>query len=141
MPVYSAEEYQKFLKGEANQIDADSHVVSDTIEDKLDIKAISVNEAYTGRRFATDKLRQFKKDMANLLRGRKIKDAKGKRIKIEYDVGCSNAGFDVHNAIKATTDCISDKYGFNDNQVYLMTIKKTMVPKRAEFIYFKITIL
>ena len=81
----------------------------------IKIKAISVNEAYSGRRFATPKLRDFKKALGYLLP--KINVPRGK-LSVWYEFGVSSKGSDVDNLVKATTDCLAEQYGFNDNKIY-----------------------
>ena len=101
----------------------------------LDIKPLSVNKAYRGRRFASKDLKSFKDKLAYILP--KLKVPKG-RLQVEYIFGVSSKGSDGDNLIKAFQDCLSEIYGFNDNQIYSWKIAKVIVKKGEEFIEFKI---
>lgn len=103
---------------------------------KINIKPISVNEAYRGRRFATPLLKRYKKDLNYLLP--KIKIPKGKLV-VHYVFGLSSKRADGDNLIKAFQDCLADIYGFNDNQIYRWEVEKRDVKKGEEFIEFSIS--
>ena len=60
-------------------------------------------------------------------------------MKLEITWGFSSTGSDVDNTAKEFIDCLSKKYGFNDNQIYELNLKKTIVKKGQEFIEFYIT--
>ncbi len=102
---------------------------------KLNIKPLSVNDAYTGRRFKTDKYREYAKHIASVLP--EISIPKG-RLGIRLTFGFSSAGSDADNPTKAFVDCLSKKYGFNDNRVFRYEIDKVLVNKGNEFILFDI---
>lgn len=101
----------------------------------IPLKGISLNQAYRGRRFTTPALKQFKNDMAFLLPQMAI--PKGK-LCITYKFGVSSKASDADNLSKATTDCIAEKYGFNDRIVYKFVIEKEDVAKGNEYISFLI---
>ncbi len=101
----------------------------------IKIKALSVNEAYSGRRYSTKKLMQFKKDLLYLLP--KMKIPKGE-LGVRYQFGVSSSGADGDNLIKAFQDCLGEIYGFNDNRIYRWVIEKVKVKKGEEFISFEI---
>lgn len=102
---------------------------------RLDIKPLSINKAYRGRRFATQDLKDFKKDLSWMLP--KISVPKGK-LAVEYIFGLSSKGSDGDNLIKAFQDCIAEAYGFNDNQIYKWTVEKVDTKKKQEYIEFNI---
>jgi Holliday junction resolvase RusA-like endonuclease len=59
-------------------------------------------------------------------------------FRISYEFGFSSKASDIDNPTKQITDILSKRYKFNDNQVYEMNLKKTIVPKGKEFIKWKI---
>ncbi len=103
---------------------------------KLQIKPISVNEAYRGRRFASELLKGYKIDIAKILP--KLKVPTG-RLAVHYVFGVSSKGSDWDNLIKATQDCLSECYGFNDNKIYRALVEKVDVKKGDEFVSFLIS--
>jgi Holliday junction resolvase RusA-like endonuclease len=102
---------------------------------RLNIKPISVNECYRGRRFKTPKLEKYKEDLNYLLPRLKIPEGK---LKVHYKFGLSSKASDYDNCIKSFQDCLQDKYGFNDNKIYKAIIEKEDVKKGEEFIEFSI---
>lgn len=100
----------------------------------LDIKAISLNQAYRGRRFATSELKKFKEDIFLLLPKCSI-NIKGK-LEVSYIFGISSRGSDGDNLIKAFQDCLAQAYGFNDNIIYKWKVEKVIVSKGEEYIEF-----
>ncbi len=104
---------------------------------RLNVKPVSVNEAYTGRRFSTPKLKRYKDDLFKILP--KMKVEKGK-LSVKYTFGLSSKGSDVDNCIKALQDILAEAYGFNDNQIYKMEVEKVDVLKGGEFIEFDIAV-
>ena len=103
---------------------------------KIPLKAISVNEAYYGRRFPSAKLSQFKKDLYRMLPGIHKIDVVAK-LSISYEFGVSSKGSDVDNLIKAFQDVLSEKFGFNDNKVYEIHAIKIDVKKGQEYIGYE----
>lgn len=101
----------------------------------IKIKPISVNEAYTGRRFSTDKLKGFKRQLSFTLPNITIPEGD---LKMSIVFGFSSKGSDLDNHTKAFLDCLQKKHGFNDNRVYDMHLRKEIVSKGNEFIKYKI---
>jgi len=102
---------------------------------EVKIKALSVNEAYRGRRFKTNKYKAFEQELWYLLPNKNI--PKGK-LEIYYKFGLSSKGSDYDNCIKAFQDILQKKYVFNDNLIYKATIEKEDVKKGEEYIKFEI---
>lgn len=102
---------------------------------RLNLKPISVNEAYRGRRYSTQKLKDYKNQIALL--APKIKVPEGKLV-VRYIFGVSSKGSDGDNLIKALQDALAEKYGFNDNRIYAWYIEKEDVKKGEEYIDFTI---
>lgn len=103
----------------------------------LDIKPLSVNQAWQGRRFKTPEYKRYEKTMLTLLPKRTIpNDAK---LKIDLEYGFSSRLADIDNPAKLILDILQKKYGFNDSQVYELVQTKHIVKKGEEFIRINIT--
>jgi Holliday junction resolvase RusA-like endonuclease len=103
---------------------------------RLNIKPLSLNSAYRGRRFSTPELNSFKQEVY-YLSPKIIKIPKGK-IAVKYVFGVSSKNCDGDNLIKCLQDAIADKYGFNDREIYKWEVEKVDVKKGCEFIEFEI---
>lgn len=103
---------------------------------KLDIKPLSVNQAWQGRRFKTKEYKAFERAVLLML-PRKLEIPEGP-IHLSLEFGFSNANADIDNPVKMFIDCLQKKYGFNDKRIVEINIKKKPVKKGQEFINFKI---
>lgn len=103
---------------------------------KIEIKPLSVNDAWQGRRFKTGKYKAFEKQMLLMLPPLKINFKA--LLKIDVVFGFSSKGSDVDNGLKPTLDVLQKKYGINDNRIYEINLKKEIVPKGKEFIKLSI---
>ena len=102
---------------------------------KLDIKPLSVNQAWQGRRFKTKKYDKYISDVLMMLPKANIPDG---RLELHLKFGFSNKGSDFDNPIKCFVDCLQKKYGFNDNRIKRCVIDVDHVKKGEEFIEFEI---
>lgn len=102
---------------------------------KVDIKPLSVNDAWQGKRFKTKKYKGFEKEIAYKLPSLKIPE---KPYKISIDFGFSNSLSDIDNPLKPFLDCLQRKYNINDRDVYMLTVEKTIVTKGNDYISFEI---
>lgn len=103
----------------------------------IKIKPLSVNDAWKGRRFRTDKYKGWTKHLMLLLPPLKI-EFKGD-LKAVIVFGFSSRGSDIDNPLKPLIDVLQKKYNFNDNQIKELIVKKELVKKGDEFLQFKIT--
>lgn len=103
---------------------------------RLEIKPLSVNEAWQGRRFKSDKYKKFERDFLFSLP--KAKQLFSDMIRIELFFGFSNVLSDLDNPIKMTLDILQKKYGFNDKNIFELNIRKCKTGKGKEFISIKI---
>lgn len=103
---------------------------------RIDIKPLSVNLAWKGRRFKTDRYKKYERDVLTLLPNLVIPDEGDLYLYLEW--GFSSAGSDFDNPIKPFTDCLQKKYGFNDNRIVESHIRKFKVAKGKEYIEFEI---
>lgn len=102
---------------------------------RVNVKPLSVNEAYQGRKFKTKAKNQYDRDVSILLPRIEVpKD----NIEVHYRFGVSNHGSDCDNLIKAFQDCLSTNYGFNDNKIMKIIAEKVYVSKGNEYIEFDI---
>ena len=105
------------------------------MEQIINIKPLSVNEAYKGRKYQTDKLKGFKSEVSYFLRPIKIPEGK---LDITLEFGFSSKGSDLDNAVKPFLDVLQKKYVFNDNRVYKLNLSKRITAKNKEYIKFEI---
>lgn len=103
----------------------------------LKIKPLSVNEAFQGKRFKTDKYNCFIQKMHFLL-PKSILIPDEKNIKLAIEFGFSSKASDIDNCLKTFIDCLVKKYSFDDRQIYELHVFKTIVKKGDEFIKFKV---
>ena len=101
----------------------------------LYVKALSVNEAWKGRRFKTDKYKRYEKDVLRLLRPFKVPNG---YIELYLRFGFSSAASDFDNPVKCFTDCLQKKYNFDDKMIKRCLIEVTKVEKGCEFIEWDI---
>lgn len=104
---------------------------------KLNIKALSVNKAFQGKRFKTKEYKQFERDMLLMLPKVNL-DFKGD-LKVVIDYGFSSSLSDIDNPNKMVLDILCKKYRFDDRQIYELKNTKTIVKKGSEFINLSIT--
>ena len=98
------------------------------------IKPLSVNDAWKGRRYRSDKYKSWSNALTYILPKLEMNLSGKMRLCIEY--GFSSKGSDVDNPTKPFLDVLSKKYGFNDNQIYELILYKKIVKKGDEFIRF-----
>ena len=103
---------------------------------KINIKPLSVNDAWKGRRFKSNKYKAYELELWYKLPALKI--PKGIKLELTINVGFSSAGSDLDNICKPFQDVISKKYKFNDNQIYRLIMNKEIVKKGSEFISFEL---
>lgn len=102
---------------------------------KIDIKPLSVNECWQGRRFKNLKYKHYETEALYKLPKITLPEAP---YTVHYLFGFSSVNSDVDNAVKPFTDVLQKKYGFNDRDIMKMIIEKQTVKKGQEYIKFKI---
>lgn len=102
---------------------------------KVNIKPLSVNEVWQGKRFKTEKYKGYERVLLLLLP--KI-ELPSPPYKIFYEFGMSNALSDIDNPVKPFQDVLQKKYNFNDSSIFEMNVKKIKVKKGLEYISFRI---
>lgn len=104
---------------------------------KIEVKPLSVNEAWQGRRFKTDKYKNYEKLLLLSLPPSKINWDK-EPIELSLLIGFSNVASDIDNAVKPFIDVLQKRYNFNDKYIFRLVVEKCLVDKGKEFIEFKI---
>ena|SRR5690606_3696369 len=103
---------------------------------KINIKPISVNEAWQGRRFKTEKYKGFQTEL--LLKLPNIKKPFPDKLYVIIKYGFSSKLSDIDNPCKMVLDCLSKKYGFDDRNIYKLDQEKEIVTKGKEYIKINI---
>ena len=102
---------------------------------KINLKPLSVNDAWQGRRFKTEAYKEF--EFAFLLMLPKIK-LPPSPYKFTLCFGFSSKASDIDNPIKMVLDCLQKKYLLNDKEIYHLEVTREQVKKGSEFVAFKI---
>lgn len=100
---------------------------------RINIKPLSVNEAWKGKRYKTDKYRQYQNTLLWLLPKINIP---APPYEIHFKFGFSNSLSDWDNPVKPTQDILSKKYGFNDKLIRKAVVETEIVQKGKEYIEF-----
>lgn len=101
----------------------------------INIKPLSVNSAWQGRRYKTPSYSAYEKELLFRLPPLKIPSGK---LFVTYHIGYSNKMSDLGNMEKPFTDILCKKYGFDDRDIYKFVMTKQIVKKGSEFISFEI---
>lgn len=101
---------------------------------RLNVKPLSVNKIWQGRRFKTHEYLDWEELLLYTL-PRVLGIPQGE-ICLYLEFGLSNRNADIDNSIKPFIDVLQKKYGFNDRQIYDLHVKKVIVPKGEEYIAF-----
>ena len=109
-----------------------------TISFFFDFKPLSVNARWQGRRFKTGEYKVYEFQTLRILPPLDIPNGK---LEIKYTVGVSSKNADIDNPIKPFQDILQKKYGFNDRNIYRISIEKVDTKKGEEFIAFEISSL
>lgn len=102
---------------------------------KINIKPLSVNECWQGRRFKTQEYKKYERDLLLMLPKKKFKFDK---FIIDIEFGFSTVLADIDNPLKPFLDILQKKYIINDRDIYFLSVNKKVVPKGSEYIKFKI---
>jgi len=103
---------------------------------RIDIKPLSVNQAWIGKLSKTSALRKYISDVGYILPNNK-KELTGK-LKLIIKFGFSSKASDIDNPLKPFIDCLQDKYDFDDKQIFELVVFKDVVKRGKEYIEFEI---
>jgi len=101
---------------------------------KINIKPISVNACFQGRRFKTKEYERYEKELGLLLPKIIVPE---KNILLEIEVGLSTVNADIDNIAKPCIDVMQKKYGFNDRYIEKLILTKKKVEKGEEYFKFR----
>lgn len=101
---------------------------------KIEIKPLSINVAFRGRRFKTKEYNQYIDNVLFMLPKKEI-GLPPYNLQIEFGTSKLN---DLDNNLKPFIDCLVKKYAFDDRDIYMIQAKKVIVKKGSEYIKFKI---
>ncbi|WP_413512206.1 hypothetical protein [Myroides odoratus] len=102
----------------------------------VNIKPLSVNSAWQGKRFKTPEYNSYEK--AVLLMLPKRIEIPNSPFSITFEFGVSSKLSDWDNPIKPFQDILCKKYGIDDRDIYRGTVSKVLVKKGEEYVKFKI---
>ena len=102
---------------------------------KVNIKPLSVNKAWQGKRFKTPLYKAYEKELLLKLRALEVPEGK---LLLVVTFGLSSKLADWDNPVKPFQDCLQKKYGFDDRRIYKAEVEKVDVKKGEEFIEFEI---
>jgi Holliday junction resolvase RusA-like endonuclease len=102
---------------------------------RLNIKPLSVNEAWKGRRFRTDKYNNYIRGVLLILPPLNVPNGE---LALDITFGLSSGSADIDNPLKCFIDCLQKKYGFDDKMIFKLVVEKVIVKKGAEFIEWEL---
>ena len=103
---------------------------------QINIKPLSINEAYRGYRIRTPKYTNYINNVRLMLPNTFIMPKSD--IKLYLEFGFSSNGSDIDNCCKPFIDCLVKKYGVDDRNIIELTVIKKIVKKGNEYIKFTI---
>lgn len=114
-----------------------SRKVTVIFSNKIEVKPLSVNEAWQGRRFKSKKYEAYEKLLLYSLPPCKTNWDKIP-IELHLMIGFSNVASDIDNAVKPFIDVLQKRYNFNDKYIFRLVVEKQIVTKGKEFIEYTI---
>jgi Holliday junction resolvase RusA-like endonuclease len=114
-----------------------SKVTTLLYSNRVNIKPLSVNEAWQGKRFKSKKYAAYELELLFKL---ETIELNWDKVPIELDltVGLSNMASDIDNIVKPFIDVLQKKFNFNDKYIFRLIVEKQLVQKNFEFIEFRI---
>jgi Holliday junction resolvase RusA-like endonuclease len=101
----------------------------------INIKPLSVNQCWRGRRFKTNEYKRYERILLLSLKPLKLPK---QPFKIDYEFGFSSKLADIDNPVKPFQDILCKKYKFDDRYIFEINIKKVIGKKGKEYIKFNI---
>jgi Holliday junction resolvase RusA-like endonuclease len=96
----------------------------------VNVKPIGINQQYQGRKWLSPVGKKFKESSSLLIK--KVNVPEG-LLSVKLIFGFSNKAQDIDGAVKSCLDILGKRLNFDDNRVYELHIRKTIVPKGKEF--------
>ena len=101
----------------------------------FNIKPLSVNECWRGRRLKTESYKKYEAELLFLLPQLKMPDPP---FKIYFEFGFSSALSDWDNPVKPLQDILQKKYNFDDKLITHAVVRKFRASKGKEYFVFEI---
>ncbi len=102
---------------------------------KINMKPMSVNGAWQGRRFKSKEYIAYTDSCMSILPNITLPEPP---YRINFEFGVSNPASDWDNPVKPIQDILQKRYKFNDKDIYEAFVKKVIVPKRHEYFSFEL---
>ena len=104
-------------------------------EVRINMKPMSVNRAWQGKRFKSDDYQAYEAEMLLRLPPGKFPNPP---YRIYYEFGFSRRDSDWDNPVKPTQDILQKKYRFDDKEIYEAHVRKVIVRKGCEYVRVRI---
>ena len=101
---------------------------------RMQVKPLSVNKCWQGRRFKTIEYKRYEREVLTLLGYYELPEGE---IELTITAGFSSRAADLDNFAKPFIDILQKKYGFNDNRIYKLILIKDIVKKGSEYLEFE----
>lgn len=102
---------------------------------KIQIKPLSVNQCWQGKRFKTKTYKDYEFLLLGIMPDMPIPIPP---LRVEYEFGVSNMAADIDNPVKPLQDILQKRYGFNDKDIVEAVIRKVKTPKNQEYIAYSL---
>lgn len=102
---------------------------------KIDIKPLSVNKAWQGRKFKSKDYKNYITELTMKLPDFELPE---EPYELVITWGFSSVASDIDNPSKPFIDVLAAKYGFNDKRIFRLVIDKQIVKKGEDFICFEL---
>ena len=100
------------------------------------IKPLSINECWAGKRFKTPAYKNYEKELLYTLPQKELPEPP---YMITFEFGFSSKLSDWDNPVKPLQDILQKKYNFDDKNIYKAIVEKKLVEKGKE--YFKVSLI
>ncbi|MFT6151365.1 MAG: Holliday junction resolvase RusA-like endonuclease [Flavobacteriales bacterium] len=100
------------------------------------IKPLSVNKCWMGKRFKTKDYKNYEAELLSSLPDQELPEPP---FEIYFEFGFSNSASDWDNPIKPLQDILQKRYGFNDKDVVKACVVKKKVKKGEEYFIARLT--
>lgn len=102
---------------------------------KINLKPLSVNDAWQGKRFKTPAYKSYERSLFLILPRIELPSPP---YEVHYEFGFSSPLADWDNPVKPFQDILQNKYRFNDKDIVRAVVTKTRVEKGEEYSAFRI---
>ena len=100
---------------------------------KINIKPLSVNQCFQGKRYKTHKYKSYETELMLVLLPKMMYIPEGK-LQIYLKFGFSSKASDWDNPVKPFQDILQKKYGFDDKRIFKAIVEKELVKKGDEYV-------